>query len=145
MAFRILFLSILSIFTVAPALVQAQPTTREMNLLGWQEFGDLVPEQVATVLIPTGTLEPHGVLPNGSDNLALEAMARELAERLNALIAPTLNYGVTDDLEAFPGTVSIGAEVYEAFITDLTRGLARNGFKNLVILNGHGGGQTAIL
>ena len=145
MALRILFLSILSIFTVDSALAQVQPTTREMNLLGWQEFGELVPEQVATVLIPTGTLEPHGVLPNGSDNLAPEAMARELAERLNALIAPTLNYGVTGDLDAFPGTFSIGAEAYETFVTDLMRGLARNGFKNLVILNGHGGGQTAIL
>lgn len=145
MAFRTLFLSILLISTVDSALAQVQPTTREMNLLGWQEFGDLVPEQVATVLIPTGTLEPHGVLPNGSDNLVPEAMARELAERLNALIAPTLNYGVTGDLDAFPGTFSIGAEAYEAFVTDLMRGLARNGFKDLVILNGHGGGQTAIL
>jgi creatinine amidohydrolase/Fe(II)-dependent formamide hydrolase-like protein len=30
-------------------------------------------------------------------------------------------------------------------VTDLMTGLARNGFRNLVILNGHGGGQTAIL
>ena len=145
MASRIPFLLILATAVAGSAVAQTTPTTREMTLLGWQEFAELVPAQVETVLVPTGTLEAHGVLPNGSDNLAPEAMARDLAERLNALISPTLNYGVTGSLDAFPGTFSIGAESYEAFVTDIMTGLARNGFKNLVILNGHGGGQTAIL
>lgn len=124
---------------------QSAPTTRQMNLIGWQEFAELVPEQIETVLIPTGTVEAHGVLPNGSDNLAPEAMAAEIAERLNALVAPTLNYGVTGSLDAFPGTFSIDPEAYEAFVRSILTGLASNGFKNLVILNGHGGPQTEIL
>ena len=130
-----------------PAHAQAKPspTTREMNLLGWQEFAELVPERIETVLVPTGTLEAHGVLPNGSDNLAPEAMARELAAKLDALVAPTLNYGVTGSLDAFPGSLSIDAAAYEAFVESLLAGLAGNGFKNLIVLNGHGGPQTAIL
>jgi creatinine amidohydrolase len=128
----------------APAAAQ-EPTTREMNLLGWQEFAELVPGRIETVLVPTGTLEAHGVSPNGSDNLAPEAMARALAPRLNALVAPTLNYGVTGDLDAFPGTFRIGEEAYEAFMEDLLAGLAGNGFRNIIVLNGHGGPQTAIL
>lgn len=140
--FFTLFLLVLG---ASPGLAQDEPTTREMNLLGWQEFANLVPERIDTVLIPTGTLEAHGVLPNGSDNLAPEAMAREIARGLDALIAPTLNYGVTGGLDAFPGTFSIGAETYEALVTDILTGLAGNGFLNLVILNGHGGPQTAIL
>lgn len=142
---RVLFLPVLMSVVAITASAQQPPTTREMNLLGWQEFAELVPERIETVLIPTGTLEPHGVLPNGSDNIAPEAMARELAERLNALVAPTLNYGVTGKLDAFPGTFSIDSTIYEALITDIMTGLARNGFKNLIILNGHGGPQTAIL
>ncbi len=128
-----------------PALANAAPTSRDMNLLGWQEFAEMVPKEIDTVLIPVGTLEAHGVLPNGSDNLAPEAMAREISAELDALIAPTLNYGVTGSLDAFPGTFSISAETYEALLTEILTGLARNGFKNLVVLNGHGGGQTAIL
>lgn len=131
--------------TWTPSLGAQEPTTREMNLLGWQEFAELVPGRIETVLVPTGTLEAHGVAPNGSDNLAPEAMARALASRLNALVAPTLNYGVTGDLDAFPGTFRIGEEAYEAFMEDLLSGLAGNGFKNIVVLNGHGGPQTAIL
>lgn len=134
-----------SILLASPAWAEAAPSTREMNLLGWQEFAELVPKEIATVLIPAGTLEAHGVLPNGSDNLAPEAMAREISAELNALIAPTLNYGVTGSLDAFAGTFSISAETYEALLTEILTGLANNGFKNLVVLNGHGGGQTAIL
>ena len=136
--------TLLLLVSPVPGAAQ-EPTTRQMNLMGWQEFAEVVPARVETVLIPVGTLEPHGVLPNGSDNLAPEAMARELAPRLNALVAPTLNYGVTGSLDAFPGTFSVDAETYEALLEDILTGLARNGFLNLVILNGHGGGQTAIL
>ncbi len=127
------------------ATAAQEPTTRELNLLGWQEFSELVPERIETVLIPVGTLEPHGVVPNGADNLAPEAMARELAPGLNALVAPTLNYGVTGRLDGFAGTFSIGADTYAAFVEDILEGLAGEGFLNLVILNGHGGDQTALL
>lgn len=119
------------------------PTTREMNLLCWQEFGELVPG-IKTVLLPTGSLEPHGVIPNGTDNLAPEAMARDIAARVDALIAPTLNYGMTDSMKAFPGAVSISAEAYGMFAEDILGSLAQKGFKNIIILNGHGG-NTAVL
>ena len=132
------------LLVLLPAVAAAQdaPTTREMNLISWQEFAEFVPSRIETVLLPVGTLEPHGVLPNGSDNLAPEAMARALAERLDALVAPTLNYGVTGRLSAFPGAFQISPEAYAPFVDDLLAGLAR---KNVIVLNGHGGPQTAIL
>lgn len=132
-------------FSISFAQTSENPTTREMNLINWREFQEFVPEKIKTVLLPTGTLEPHGVLPNGSDNLAPEAMARDLAARLNAMIAPTLNYGVTGALRAYPGAFAISEEAYRLFIRDILVGLAGNGFKNIIILNGHGGPQTAIL
>ena len=122
-----------------------QPTTREMNLISWQEFQEFVPQQIETVLLPVGTLEPHGVIPNGSDNLAPEAMAREVAERVNAMVAPTLNYGVTGSMKAFPGAFAISEAAYRLFVADLFKGLAQNKFINIIVLNGHGGPQTAIL
>ncbi|RMF62066.1 MAG: creatininase family protein, partial [Calditrichaeota bacterium] len=111
----------------------------------WQEFARWVPDKIETVLLPTGTLEPHGVIPNGSDNLAPEAMSRAIAKQVNALIAPTLNYGVTGSMKAFPGAFAISEEAYRKFVGDILKGLAENKFKNIIILNGHGGPQTAIL
>lgn len=124
---------------------QDEPTTREMNFINWLEFAEFVPERIETVLLPVGTLEPHGVIPNGSDNIAPERMAKEFAESLNALIAPTLNYGVTGSLRAYPGAFAISEEAYTLFVRDIINGLADSKFKNIIILNGHGGPQTAIL
>ena len=142
---QLLLMALMTLLAYSPAMAEDAPTTREMNLLGWQEFAELVPAQITTVLIPTGTLEAHGVLPNGSDNLAPEAMARQIAGDLNALIAPTLNYGVTGRLDGFPGTFSVSEQTYESLLMEIVAALADNGFRNIVILNGHGGPQTAIL
>jgi len=124
--------------------VSRTPMTREMNLLCWQDFGELVPAKIITVLLPAGSLEPHGVIPNGTDNLAPEAMARDIALRVNALIAPTLNYGVTAAMKAFPGAVSISEDAYAPFVEEIMGNLADNKFKNIIVLNGHGG-NTALL
>ncbi len=115
-----------------------------MALLCWQEFGELVPARIRTVLVPFGSLEPHGVIPNGTDSLAPEAMARDIAGRLDALIAPVLNYGMTESMKAYPGAVSIGAETYAPFAEAVLDNLAANGFRNLIVLNGHGGNTAAL-
>ena len=120
------------------------PTTREMALLCWQEFGELVPARIRTVLVPFGSLEPHGVIPNGTDSLAPEAMARDIAGRVDALVAPVLNYGMTEAMKAYPGAVSIPAEAYARFAEALLDNLALQGFKNLIVLNGHGGNSAAL-
>jgi len=149
----ILMLTVLAVLLSAAAFAQTAdpakgpakaPTTREMNLMCWQEFGEFVPARIKTVLVPFGSLEPHGVIPNGTDNLAPEAMARDIAARVEALIAPTLNYGMTDAMKAFPGAVSIPSEAYAPFAEAVLDNLAANGFKNIIVLNGHGG-NTAVL
>ena len=118
------------------------PTTRNMSLICWQEFGELVPASIDTVLVPFGSLEPHGVIPIGTDSLAPVAMAQDIAERVNALVAPVLNYGVTEAMKAYPGAVSIPAEIYAPFAESVLDNLALQGFKNLIVLNGHGGNSA---
>src|SRR5215510_5409743 len=77
-------------------------STREMERINWMEFKEVVPSKINTVLLPTGTLEPHGVVNNGADNTAPTAMAKTIARRTNAMIAPTLPYGITGSMEAYP-------------------------------------------
>jgi len=120
-------------------------STREMERINWMEFKEVVPSKVNTVLLPTGTLEPHGVINNGADNTAPFAMAKTIAQRTNALVAPTLPYGITGSLEAYPGAFQITEAAYRPFVKQILEGLVKNGFRNIIILNGHGGGQTAVL
>jgi creatinine amidohydrolase len=137
---------ILSLFIVLAGAAEnpSKPTTREMNLITWQEFHSFVPDKIETVLLPVGSIEPHGVIPNGTDNLAPQAMSHALAADLNALIAPTLNYGITETMAAYPGAVSVKPDSYLPFIRDILQGLASNKFKNIIILNGHGGNTAAL-
>ena len=120
-------------------------STREMDRINWMEFREVVPSRIQTVLLPTGTLEPHGVINNGADNTAPTAMAKTIAQRVNSMIAPTLPYGMTGSMEAYPGAFQITESAYRPFVKQILEGLAKNGFKNIIILNGHGGGQTAVL
>jgi len=120
-------------------------STREMDRINWMEFKDVVPSRITTVILPTGTLEPHGVVNNGADNTAPFAMAKTISRRTNALIAPTLPYGITGSMEAYPGAFQITEAAYRPFVKQVLEGLAKNGFRNIIILNGHGGGQTAVL
>ena len=116
-----------------------------MERINWMEFKELVPKKIDTVILPTGTLEPHGVANNGADITAPLAMARAIAPRVNAMVAPAVPYGITGSMEAYPGAFQISEAAYRPYMRDVLAGLAKNGFRNIIVLNGHGGPQTAVL
>lgn len=143
-------LSILMVITglllaVARPLGAQDAYPRKMDDLNWMEFAEIVPSKVKTVLLTTGTLEPHGVINNGADNLAPVKIAEDIAPKVNALIAPHIPYGVTGAMGPYPGATHIPADAYEPYIRAVLKGLARNGFKNIIIINGHGGPQADLL
>jgi creatinine amidohydrolase len=140
-----IFLLLSSVVCIFGQTTKDTVTTREMDRINWMEFRDTVPSRVKTVLLPVGTLEPHGVINNGAHTPAPTAMAKTIAQRVNAMIAPTLPYGMTGSMEAYPGAFQISESAYRPFVKQILEGLAKNGFKNIIILNGHGGGQTAVL
>ncbi len=137
------FLCLLASFT---SFASAQePPSRSLDDLNWMEFKKIVPAQVKSVLVTVGTLEPHGVINNGADNLAPVRIAAAIAPDVNALIAPHIPYGVTGSMAPYPGALHIPEEVFAPYVRAVLEGMVKNGFKNIVIINGHGGPQTAIL
>ena len=117
---------------------------RELQRLNWLKIRELVPSTVDTILLPVGTIEAHGSACLGTDNFIPEAIALGVAERLNALVAPTLSYGVTRSLYRYPGGVTINPETYALFIRDVLNSFADTGFKNVFVMNGHGGNNDAL-
>lgn len=136
---------IVTLFAVSPAVGQTAPSTRDLDRINWMEFREWVPARIETVLLPLGTLEAHGVTANGSDIIAPVAIARAIAPRINAMVAPAVPYGVTGSLDAYPGGLTIPEVAYRPYVQAVVRGLAANKFKNIIFINGHGGPQTAIL
>src|SRR5512145_3531288 len=134
----------LTVLVAMPEAAQ-EPSTRELERINWMEFREVVPARIDTVLLPRGTLEPHGVTANGADIIAPLAIARAIAPRVNAMIAPVVPYGITGSMDAYPGAFTIPEEAYRPYVKAVLTGLARNGFRNIILVNGHGGPQSAVL
>ena len=80
---------------------------RQFQRLSWKHIKDLVPGKIDTLIFPVGTVEAHGCMALGTDNFIPESIANHLADKINALIAPTVNYGITRSLYGYPGSITI--------------------------------------
>jgi creatinine amidohydrolase len=117
---------------------------RELQKLSWKNIRDLVPNKIDTVLFPVGTIEAHGAAALGTDNLIPQSMAEYLADKIDCLIAPVLNYGITKSLYGYPGSMTLKPESFEMVIGDILKSLHDIGFNRIVVLNGHGGNNSSL-
>ena len=95
-------------------------------------------ERTQTVLIPTGSTEQHG--PHGpllTDAVVPTEVARRVAERTGALVAPTINYALSYPHVGFTGVIHLRIQTFMDLIEDLCAGFATMGFTRIVFLNGH--------
>ena len=117
---------------------------RQLQRLTWLRVRELVPDKIDTVLLPVGTLEAHGSACLGTDNFIPETIAAGMAERLSAVIAPTINYGVTRSLYRYSGGATISPGTFGLYVRDVLNSLADSGFRNVILLNGHGGNNSVL-
>jgi creatinine amidohydrolase len=59
------------------------------------------------------------------------------------LLAPTLPFGFAHHHVPFGGTISLSSTTYLDVLTDIVTTLSREGFRRVVLLNGHGGNESA--
>jgi creatinine amidohydrolase len=96
------------------------------------------------VILPTGATEAHGPhMPTDTDTHQVEHIAWLLAQRINALVAPPVAYGISKTFEFFPGTISLSIPVYQTMLFEIGAALVRQGFEHLIILNGNRPNGTA--
>ena len=118
--------------------------TRKLEELNWMEFKRLVPKKTDAVLVPVGTIEAHGVTGLGTDNQVPASICERVADKVNALIAPGINYGITKSLLPYPGSVTVLPDTFERYVSEVATGLADAGFRKIVLINGHGGNTEAL-
>lgn len=137
---RMLLLILLLVSSPATAL----PSLQLQNLT-WPEVRDAMHEGYTRILIPTGGVEQgseHLVL--GKHNKVLKVTTQKIAEELgNTLIAPIIAYVPEQPHMAFPGTISLKEETFEALLTDTVRSLARHGFTHIYMMGDSGGNQLS--
>ncbi len=95
-------------------------------------------EEHRTVIVPVGSTEQHGPhAPLLTDVLIPVEVARRVAPRAGAVVAPPVNYALSYPHAGFTGVVHIRIPTFMAMIEDLCASLATIGFTRIVFLNGH--------
>jgi creatinine amidohydrolase len=108
----------------------------------WQQVEEYLRHDDRAV-VPLGCTEQHAYLSLSTDSILAERVAVEAAEPLGVPVFPVLAYGITPYFRGFPGTVSLRVETYLRIIKDLLDGLTGQGFRRIVLVNGHGGNSAA--
>jgi len=131
-----------------PSLSQVQKVKdlkfHHMEEYCWMRLAAIVPGITDRVILPIGTVESHGAVAIGADNFIPNNLAELVWDKCNALIAPSINHGFTgQSLSNFPGSITVREEIMEEYIYDVLKHLVRTGFKNILIINGHGGNTEA--
>ena len=97
-----------------------------------------------TVIIPYGLSEQHGAhLPLDTDVRNAEYVSAKLAEKLDCLIAPTLNYTFSGGM--LPGTINVKPTTFCNLVGEIIESLYVQGFRNFVIIPGHGGSESLLI
>jgi creatinine amidohydrolase len=80
----------------------------ELDRMTWPEVGAEQERGRDTVVVAFGATEQHGPhMPLATDALLGDHLARMVAERLDAFVAPTVRIGCSEHHLAFPGTLSV--------------------------------------
>jgi creatinine amidohydrolase len=99
------------------------------------------------VALPLGSVEQHGRhMPLGTDTLLASAVCMAAADRLQSRLAvlPPPWYGFSAHHMRFAGTVTLRAETMIALVEDIVDSVVAQGFRRVVVVNGHGGNAGII-
>lgn len=108
----------------------------------WMEIEAYLKKDNRLILV-LGSTEQHGYLSVSSDVKIPLSLADAASQQTGVLVAPPLSFGVSPHFLAYPGTISLRVETMANVVEDIVRSVYRQGFKRLLILNGHGGNVAA--
>ncbi|MBN2287691.1 MAG: creatininase family protein [Candidatus Glassbacteria bacterium] len=110
----------------------------------WDELDSLPGKAELKLVLPLGSTEVHGYhLPLESDTLQAVKIAEMAALRLpDVIVMPGIPYGFCPDTMNFCGTVHVSAETVTSLVADIAQSLYRQGFRKLLVYNGHGGNKA---
>lgn len=107
------------------------------------EVGEAIAQR-RPVILPTGATEAHGPhMPTDTDTHQAGHIAWLLGQRIGAVVAPAVPYGISKTFEYFPGTISLSIPTYQLMLFEVGAALIRQGFEHLIILNGNRPNGTA--
>ncbi len=97
------------------------------------------------VIIPTGACEVYGPhLPMGTDLIVAKRISELVAERTDAVIAPTIECGESSALASFPCTFAMPRIILEQYLDFVLGKLLKDGAKKILFATGHAGNVDTV-
>lgn len=94
--------------------------------------------ETPTALIPVGTTEQHGEhLAMGTDSFIPTEICERIAEDVDALVGPPINYGASDMHAGYAGLSYLTYRTLATVVHDIAYSLAESGFTDVVFISGH--------
>ena len=96
------------------------------------------------VIIPVGSFEQHGPhLPLDTDTQIASYLCATATQNIdNLVIAPAISISASGEHAGFPGTISLGIDVFTTVIVELVRSC--DWAAGVILVHGHGGNLAAV-
>ena len=108
----------------------------EVAGLTWDKIKQRLAEGAGAILPIGAGAKQHGLhMPMATDQLFAAHFSRALAERVDALIWPTLTYGAYPAFVAYAGSVSLSNQTFQAVVAEIADALVGFGAKRVLILD----------
>jgi len=110
----------------------------------WKEVQEALKE-TDIVMLAAGAVEQHGPHnPLGTDSFSIYEVAKRVVSKLDSegikvVLAPLIPFGISPHHMPFPGTITLRPSTFKALVFDVGESMIKHGFKNVILLNGHGG------
>src|SRR3954470_19990683 len=102
----------------------------------WDDVARQIANGAGAILPVGAAAKEHGFhLPLNTDRIQAEFLSCRLAERIDALIWPTLIYGYYPAFVAYAGSSSLSAATFEAVVHEIATDIIGSGCKKLFVLN----------
>jgi creatinine amidohydrolase/Fe(II)-dependent formamide hydrolase-like protein len=131
--------------TPASGLAPKEPLV-EFEMMTWPEVKAAMAAGKTTALFYTGGTEQRGPQNvNGGHNLMARATVKAIALKLgNAIAMPVLPYTPNNASANLPGTIGLTPDILGAILERIAEQAIATGFKNVVLMGDHGGGQPNV-
>ena len=139
---RIKIVLLLSLITTVAISQNLPARWDELTASDWQRALD---RSSQTCILPIGILEKHGPhAPIGSDLIHVREWAARATKKEYAVVFPDYFYGQIYEARHQQGTFALPSKLVLELLDATCAEIARNGFKKIVIINGHGGNPNLI-
>ncbi len=146
------FAACLCLIPVLTGVGLSQSDLVRIEDMTWEEVADAVRSGKTTAVYYAGSIEQNGPhMAFGKHGLVAERVGERIVRELgDAILYPVMPFAPLGDprakegFMAFPGSISVSDETYGAVARDVALSAMTAGFKHIVLMGDHGGGQGTL-